>query len=135
MRQILTFDAKARPFILMLMLAFSQIAMPSRAADNNLPPYEQNLRRLSSVVGALMYLDPLCNRSDPKDWYFHMAALLEAENADDSRTRQLKDRFNKSYQTFSRTYRSCNEQARKITELYHKEGQALLTTLKLKHAR
>ncbi len=82
-----------------------------------------------------MYLDPLCNGSDPKNWYFQMAALLEAENADDSRARQFKDRFNKSYLSYSRTYKSCNAQARKITHIYHEEGQALLATLKLKHAR
>ena len=64
-----------------------------------------------------------------------MAALLEAENADDARARQLKDHFNKSYLTYSKTYRSCNEQAQKVTRLYHAEGQSLLATLKLKHAR
>nr|WP_321459254.1 TIGR02301 family protein [uncultured Cohaesibacter sp.] len=122
---------------LLLTLACSLCLTPvhAKAAENNLPPYEQSLRRLSAVVGALMFLDPLCNGSDPKDWYLQMAALLEAENADDTRTRQLKDRFNKSYLTYSSTYKSCNAQAKMITRLYHEEGQSLLTTLKLKHAR
>lgn len=135
LRPILTFNAKAAAFLLIMTAAFCLSPMQVKAADNNLPPYEQNLRRLSSIVGALMYLDPLCNGSDPKDWYFQMAALLEAENADDSRARQLKDHFNKSYLTYSKTYRSCNEQAQKVTRLYHAEGQSLLATLKLKHAR
>ena len=82
-----------------------------------------------------MFLDPLCNGSDPKEWYLQMAALLEAENADDSRARQLKDHFNKSYRVYSQTYKSCNAQAKKITHIYHIEGQTLLNTLRLKHSR
>ncbi len=82
-----------------------------------------------------MYLDPLCNNTSAKVWHDQMAALLEAENADDARSRQLKERFNRSYLVYSRTYKSCNSQARKITDLYHAEGQSLLSTLRLKHAR
>ena len=82
-----------------------------------------------------MYLDPLCNNSSAQDWYTQMTALIEAENADDSRRRQFADRFNKSFMTFAKTYKSCNAQAAKVTEIYHAEGQALLTELKLRHVR
>ena len=105
------------------------------AADGNLPAYEQSLRRLSAIVGALMYLDPLCNDSQATSWRNQMAALLEAENADDTRRRQLTDRFNRSYRSYASTYQSCNPQAKKITELYHIEAQDLLTSMKLRHAR
>lgn len=107
----------------------------SGAADNNLPPYEQSLRRLSSVVGALMYLDPLCNGSKPGDWYDQMGALLKAEDADDVRRSQITDRFNQSYRTLANTYSECNDQARRITALYREEGKELLTLLRLKHSR
>ena len=122
-----------------MVLVAGLIVMPLpvslHAAESNLPPYEQILRRLSAVVGALMYLDPLCNDTRPTAWFEQMSALLDAENADDVRRRHLTDRFNQSYRTFARTYRECNEQAEKVTRLYHTEGQALLTQLKLKHAR
>ncbi|WP_157967598.1 TIGR02301 family protein [Cohaesibacter intestini] len=114
-------------------LAFCVIDAPKAA--ENLPPYEQSLRRLSAVVGALMFLDPLCNNTSATSWYEQMAALLDAENADDARRRNITDRFNRAYRTYARTYRSCNSQAAKITEIYHAEGQALLNQLKLKHAR
>ncbi|SNY93761.1 TIGR02301 family protein [Cohaesibacter sp. ES.047] len=119
------------------MLLITAFAAPGQsvAIENNLPPYEQSLRRLSAVVGALMYLDPLCNGSKPQVWHDQMAAILEAENADDTRQRQLTDRFNKSYRTFADTYSQCNAQAKKITKIYHTEGQNLLTNLKLRHTR
>lgn len=104
-------------------------------AAENLPPYEQSLRRLSTVVGALMYLDPLCNKTDVNSWYEQMAALLDAENADEARRRNIVDRFNRAYRTYAQTYRTCNDQATRITAIYHAEGQALLGQLKLKHAR
>lgn len=107
----------------------------AHAAESNLPPYEQSLRRLSAIVGALMYLDPLCNNSQPTAWHDQMASILDAENADDARRRQLTDRFNRAYRTYALTYRSCNNQARMATDLYHQEGQDILSVLKLKHAR
>ena len=82
-----------------------------------------------------MYLDPLCNNSNSQDWYEQMRTLMETEDADETRRRQLIDRFNRSYRNYASTYKSCNKQARMVTELYHSEGQALLTYLKLKHAR
>ena len=136
-----TSTSRARALALGACLALSPMGLtainPSSAlgAESNLPPYEYSLRRLSTVVGALMYLDPLCNGSDPKAWYEQMAAMLDAENADDARRRQLTDRFNKAYRNYARTYPACNAQAAKVTTLYHSEGQAILTQLRLKHAR
>ncbi|SNZ07979.1 TIGR02301 family protein [Cohaesibacter gelatinilyticus] len=123
----------ALPFILMLFLCISPTMI--WAADKNLPPYETQLRRLSSIVGALMHLDPLCNQSDPKSWHKTMTAILKAENPDDVRNRQLTDRFNQSYRTYSSTYETCNNQARKVTSLYREEATSILTNLQLKHAR
>lgn len=122
---------------LLASLIFTSIALPmqSQAADNTLPPYEQSLRRLATIVGALMHLDPLCNQGDADQWYGQMAALLKAENPDDVRNRQLTFRFNDSYQSMKSTYKSCNSQARKVTDLYLQEGQNLLVHLKLKHSR
>lgn len=122
--------------ISLLALCFNGASISlSTAADNNLPPYEQSLRRLSSIVGALMYLDPLCNDTEPSDWYEQMSALLKAEDADDVRKGQITDRFNQSYRTLANTYPKCNDQAQKITALYREEGKELLTLLRLKHSR
>ncbi|WP_319531647.1 TIGR02301 family protein [uncultured Cohaesibacter sp.] len=134
-RRMLRRIASALALCLLIPAFMSALSDQSHANENNLPPYEQSLRRLSSVVGALMYLDPLCNGSDPQVWRDQMAAILDAEDADDTRRRQLTDRFNKSYRTFSLTYKDCNSQAEKITGIYHLEGQNLLTGLKLRHVR
>ncbi len=122
-------------FCLTMTLSAMTTTLPTLAADKNLPPYEQSLRRLSVVVGALMHLDPLCNKSQSQDWYQQMASLLKAENPDDVRNRQITDRFNQSFITLSNTYDACNSQARKLTDLYRQEGQELLNQLRLKHAR
>jgi uncharacterized protein (TIGR02301 family) len=114
---------------------FVQHPIQSFAADKALPPYEQKLRRLSSIIGALMYLDPLCNKSDATQWHNNMAAILKAENPDDVRNRQLTARFNQSYKTYAGTYTECNIQARRIVGLYRQEAQELLVLLQLKHAR
>ncbi len=123
----------AATFAMALMLCNSPVR--TWAADKNLPPYETQLRRLSTIVGALMYLDPLCNQSDPNSWHKTMTAILKAENPDDVRNRQLTDRFNQSFRIYSTTYRTCNSQARKVTSLYREEAGSILTNLQLKHAR
>ncbi|WP_373235703.1 TIGR02301 family protein [Cohaesibacter celericrescens] len=135
LRPISTFSKRTALLLMLMLFTTGQTPSTATAADGNLPPYEQSLRRLSSIVGALMYLDPLCNNSQAASWHDQMAALLEAENADDSRRRQLIDRFNRSYSSYARTYTSCNSQAAKITALYHTEAQELLTNMKLRHAR
>lgn len=130
----MTFRPVISTAILVALIVFNS-AQLSYAADNTLPPYEQSLRRLSSIVGALMYLDPLCNGSKASDWYEQMSAILKAEDADDVRKGQITDRFNQSYRVLSNTYPVCNDQARKVTRLYREEGKELLTLLRLKHSR
>ena len=42
------------------------------------PPYEQDLMRLSEILGALHYLRPLCGAPDGTLWRDEMQALIEA---------------------------------------------------------
>lgn len=104
--------------IAVLALASSQAA---RAADS---PFENDLMRLSEILGALHYLRNLCGESG-QDWRGRMEALLEAENPDEARRARLTASFNRGYRGFETTYATCTGSALAAIARYMKEGEAL----------
>lgn len=93
----------------------------ARAADS---PFENDLMRLSEILGALHYLRNLCGESG-QDWRGRMEALLEAENPDEARRARLTASFNRGYRGFETTYATCTGSALAAIARYMKEGEAL----------
>jgi uncharacterized protein (TIGR02301 family) len=95
---------KRLPLILVL-LALS--SAPAVAVD---PPYQQQMERLSEVMGSLYFLDPLCQGSDT-DWRAEMQDLIAADEPDEDRRERLAGAFNSGYEAFARLYRTCTSSA------------------------
>lgn len=93
----------------------------ARAADS---PFENDLMRLSEILGALHYLRNLCGESG-QDWRMRMEALLKAENPDEARRARLTASFNRGYRGFETTYSACTSSALAAISRYMKEGEAL----------
>lgn len=93
----------------------------ARAAES---PFENDLMRLSEILGALHYLRNLCGESG-QDWRARMEALLEAENPDEARRAKLTASFNRGYRGFETTYTTCTGSALTAISRYMKEGEAL----------
>ncbi|MBA5779262.1 TIGR02301 family protein [Stappia sp. F7233] len=99
------------------------------------PPYEQDLMRLSEILGALHYLRPLCGHPDGSLWRDEMQALLEAEVQDDSRKRRFIERFNQGYRGFSSVYRDCTPAAELTLSRYVSEAGSIVRNVTTRYNR
>ena len=85
-------------------------------------PYDDQLLRLSEILGAVHYLRELCHAGEGTLWRDQMQALLDSEQPDDERKARLIDRFNRGYQGFRAVYRECTTAATLAIDGYMKEG-------------
>jgi len=85
-------------------------------------PYDQQLYRLSEILGAIHYLRELCGSNDGQRWREGMKELLDAEGSSAVRRATLSRRFNRGYRGYSRTYRRCTVSAQATNERFIKEA-------------
>lgn len=89
------------------------------------PIYEDQLLRLSEILGALSFLRGLCGAPDSAAWTQEMQALLSAEHPGPDRRSRLIGRFNHGFETFNAVYRTCTPAARLSIQRYVAEGEKL----------
>jgi predicted secreted protein len=112
------------------------------------PAYEPQLLRLSEVMGALAYLQTVCDApggaapvtsassgaasSDAaldtardKAWRDRMEALMTAEEAGPSRREKLAGAFNRGWQGYQYSYRICTPNAQLARSRFLEEGASL----------
>jgi len=87
---------------------------PSPAPEPPPPPYEPQLLRLSELMGALTYLRGLCGERDAETYRAKMTALLAAEATSDARKDRLAGAYNRGFQGYALTYRTCTPAARVV---------------------
>ena len=83
-------------------------AAPVLAVD---PPYQEEMERLSEIMGSLYFLQPLCKPEAGADWRTEMADLITLDQPDDDRRQRLTGAFNTGYQAYARLYRACTVSA------------------------
>ncbi len=93
------------------------------------PPYEAQLLRLAEITGALAYLRDLCGAGDSAEFRARMGALLEAEAADAQRRDRLAGAYNKGFQDYATSYRTCVPAANAVIERYLNETARLAADL------
>lgn len=122
---------------LLLALAVAAAASgpaPARAQAAD-PPYEQQLQRLSEILGALHYLRELCGAAEGQQWREEMQALIEAEEPTPERRARLVDRFNLGYSGFASVYRNCTEAATLAIDRYMREGSRISQDIIARYGR
>ncbi|MCL4766362.1 MAG: TIGR02301 family protein [Hyphomicrobiaceae bacterium] len=87
------------------------LACASAASAQDARPYDEKLLRLSEVLGAVHYLRELCGADEGQLWRDRMRELMDAEGTSALRRARLTRSFNKGYQGYSRTYRTCTPSA------------------------
>lgn len=115
-----------------LALLAAGAAGPAPAQPQSLPderPYDEQLLRLSEILGAIHYLRELCGADEGQLWRNQMKEILRSEGSTAIRRAMLARSFNKGYRGYRRTYRSCNESARKAIERFMEEGESLASVL------
>jgi uncharacterized protein (TIGR02301 family) len=97
------------------------------------PPYEKEMVRLAEILGAIHYLRDMCGADEGSLWRDRMEELIEAEDPQPQWRARLVDSFNSGFHGFERTYRTCTPAARRVVELYLKEGQDLSGAIKTRY--
>ncbi|MGL4811932.1 MAG: TIGR02301 family protein [Beijerinckiaceae bacterium] len=103
----------------------AQPATPPPAPEPPPPPYEPPMLRLAEIMGALSFLEDLCQTGDGARWQERMQALIETEDASPARRERLAGAFNRGFSGFSDIYRTCTPSARQAMERYTREGATL----------
>lgn len=92
------------------------------AAAQDTKPYDEQLMRLSEILGAVHYLRELCSANDGQLWREHMRALIDSETASAQRKARITRSFNQGYRNYSRTYTTCTPSAQTAIDRFMAEG-------------
>ena len=127
--------ANALVAVLLASVAMAQDAAPV-APPAPPPAYDEQLLRLSEILGAIHYLRPLCGREDEKDaWRAEMSALIEAEQPDAVRRARMVDSFNRGYEGFHSVYRTCTAAASESADRYLREGAKIAADITVRYGK
>jgi uncharacterized protein (TIGR02301 family) len=106
---------------------------PARAEDAA-APFDGDLQRLAEILGALHYLRGICGSNEGPKWRNQMQALIDAETpSGDRRTRMIAG-FNRGYNGFQQTYRTCTPAASVAIRRYVEEGAKISRDLTARYA-
>jgi uncharacterized protein (TIGR02301 family) len=85
-------------------------------------PFDKDLQRLAEILGALHYLRQLCGANEGPKWRNEMQALIDAEAPSGSRRSKMILAFNRGYNGFQQSYRTCTPAAEVAIRRYLEEG-------------
>jgi uncharacterized protein (TIGR02301 family) len=103
-------------------------------AEDAAAPFDGDLQRLAEILGALHYLRGICGTNDGPKWRNEMQALIDAETrTGDRRTRMIAG-FNRGYNGFQQTYRTCTPAATVAIRRYVEEGAKISRDLTARYA-
>ena len=104
-----------------LLLISALIAVPARAQDAA-APFDGELQRLAEILGTLHYLRGICGSNEGLKWRNEMQALIDAETPSGDRRARMISGFNRGYNGFQQTYRTCTPAADLAIQRYLQEG-------------
>jgi uncharacterized protein (TIGR02301 family) len=103
-------------------------------AEDAAAPFDGDLQRLAEILGALHYLRGICGTNEGPKWRNQMQALIDAETpTGDRRTRMIAG-FNRGYNGFQQTYRTCTPAATVAIRRYVEEGAKISRDLTARYA-
>ncbi len=116
-----------------LLLLSVVVQAPARAQDAP-APFDGDLQRLAEILGTLHYLRGICGTNEGGKWRNEMQALVDAETpTGDRRTRMIAS-FNRGYNGFQQTYRTCTPAALVAIRRYIDEGSRISKDLTARYA-
>jgi uncharacterized protein (TIGR02301 family) len=116
------------------LLLISVFGLAPARAEDAAAPFDGDLQRLAEILGSLHYLRGICGSNDGAKWRNQMQALLDAETpAGDRRTRMIAG-FNRGYNGFQQTYRTCTPAATVAIRRYVEEGAKISRDLTARYA-
>jgi uncharacterized protein (TIGR02301 family) len=122
--------------LLALILICLSLAAPLRAQDGaaGAAPFDGDLQRLAEILGALHYLRGVCGSNEGAKWRNQMQALIDAETPSGDRRARMIAAFNRGYNGFQQTYRTCTPAAIVAIRRYVDEGARISRDLTARYA-
>jgi uncharacterized protein (TIGR02301 family) len=108
---------------------------PAPPGPPGAPAYDEQLLRLSEILGAMHYLRPLCGSNEGGLWRSEMEAFLTAEQPDSARRARFVDRFNHGYEGFRAVYRVCTPAATLAIDRYMAEGARIARDVSARYGK
>jgi uncharacterized protein (TIGR02301 family) len=93
------------------------------------PPYELQLLRLAAMTGSLAYLRDLCGDGDGAQFRAKMQSLLAADGIAESQRDLIAGAYNKGFDDYRLTYRTCTPAAGEVIAKYLAETARLAAEL------
>ncbi|MCA6122305.1 TIGR02301 family protein [Bradyrhizobium sp. WSM 1704] len=122
-----------KAFLTVVLLLSACLATPARAQDAP-APFDGDLQRLAEILGALHYLRGICNANEGTKWRNEMQALIDAETPTGDRRARMIAGFNRGYNGFQQTYRTCTPAAAVAIRRYIEEGSKISRDLTARYA-
>lgn len=122
-----------RRLVAVLIVAACCGLAPARAQDGA-APFDADLQRLAEILGTLHYLRGICGSNEGAKWRNEMQALIDAETPSGERRSRLIASFNRGYQGFQQTYRTCTPAASVAIRRYLGEGSRISRDLTARYA-
>jgi uncharacterized protein (TIGR02301 family) len=116
-----------------LLLTLACLAAPARAEDAP-APFDGDLARLAEILGTLHYLRGICGSNEGGKWRNEMQALIDAETPTGDRRARMIAGFNRGYNGFQQTYRTCTPAALVAIRRYIDEGSKISRDLTARYA-
>ena len=120
-------------YFLAALIVFSCLSGPARAQDAA-APFDGDLQRLAEILGTLHYLRGICGSNEGGKWRNEMQALIDAETPSGDRRARMIAGFNRGYNGFQQTYRTCTPAASVAIRRYIEEGSKISRDLTARYA-
>jgi uncharacterized protein (TIGR02301 family) len=119
-------------FTVLLLVALGNLG-PARGQDAA-APFDGDLQRLAEILGTLHYLRGICGTNEGPKWRNQMQALIDAETPSGDRRARMIAGFNRGYNGFQQTYRTCTPAASVAIRRYIEEGSKISRDLTARYA-
>ena len=97
-------------------------------------PFDANLQRLAEIMGALHYLRGICGANEGQKWRNEVQALIDAEAPSGDRKARMIAAFNRGYNGFQQSYRTCTPAADLVIRRYLEEGSKIAREVTARYA-
>jgi uncharacterized protein (TIGR02301 family) len=121
-------------YLLAAIIAVSAYNLAPARAQDAAAPFDGDLQRLAEILGTLHYLRGICGANEGSKWRNEMQALIDAETPSGDRRARMIAGFNRGYNGFQQTYRTCTPAAAIAIRRYIEEGSKISRDLTARYA-
>src|SRR5262249_22149479 len=116
------------------LIALRLVCSAPLRAEEAAAPFDGDLQRLAEILGALHYLRGICGTNEGDKWRNEMQALIDAETPTGERRTRMIAAFNRGYNGYQQTYRTCTPAASVAIRRFIEEGSKISRDLTARYA-